>query len=348
MRLVLLIVTLYALLPSFAQAQDKHFTQFYASPLTLNPALTGASAGKYRAGIIYRSQWKGVLDNPFNTYAGSIDLKFRVMPKNPSKDYLGVGILFYSDKVAGIDFSNTQMAISGAYHKSLDPRDRQYISMGVQLGLSQRNVNISQLTFQDQFNGINGYTIARSQEVLPENNFGYSDLSIGLNYAGAIGKNSHYYLGGAMHHVLAPKITFYRDEDAYGSARLFRKYSGQFSADLYLGRDVSVLPRFLVAVQGPHMEINAGSNIKFKFNGYSPYSFHLGAWARPVRDEKSQVFLDAVVLMTGIEMGGLIMGFSYDVSLSDLTTYQKGQNAFELSVVFIGEYENDEVMCPKF
>ena len=33
------------LLPK-AQAQDKHFTQFYASPLTLNPALSRAREGR--------------------------------------------------------------------------------------------------------------------------------------------------------------------------------------------------------------------------------------------------------------------------------------------------------------
>ncbi|HHB79604.1 MAG TPA: type IX secretion system membrane protein PorP/SprF [Saprospiraceae bacterium] len=347
MRLLFLIFVSYILFPGFAEAQDKHFTQFYASPLTLNPALTGSSNGKYRAGLIYRSQWKGVLDNPFKTYAGSIDLKFRVLPKNPNKDYVGAGILFYSDKVAGIDFSNTQMALSGAYHKSLDPRDRQYLSVGIQLGLTQRNVNISKLTFQDQYNGLNGYTLASSEE-LPENNFGYPDLSVGINYTSAIGKNSRYFVGGALHHALSPKITFYRSGDVIGNARLYRKYSGQFSADLYLGNDISILPRFLFALQGPHMEINAGSNIKFKFNSYSPTSFHVGAWARPVRDEQSNIFLDAVVLMAGIEINNLVMGLSYDANISDLTTYRQGQNAFELSLVFIGEYENDEVMCPKF
>ncbi len=347
MRVLFLLIVVYTLFPTFVEAQDKHFTQFYASPLTLNPALTGSSAGKYRAGIIYRSQWKGVLDNPFKTYAGSIDLKFRVFPNNPNKDYVGAGILFYSDKVAGIDFSNTQMALSGAFHKSLDPRDRQYISAGIQLGLTQRNVNISRLTFQDQYNGIDGYTEISAEE-LPENNFGYPDLSLGVNYTSAIGKNSRYFVGGALHHALSPKITFYRTGDVIGQARLYRKYSGQFSADLYLGNDISILPRFLFALQGPHMEINAGSNIKFRMNNYSPVSFHLGAWARPVRDEKSNIFLDAVVLMVGVEVNSLVIGLSYDANISDLTTYRQGQNAFELSMNFIGEYENDEVMCPKF
>jgi len=46
------------------KAQDPHFSQFYAAPLYLNPALAGTSAGNYRVGVNYRDQWRGALDNP--------------------------------------------------------------------------------------------------------------------------------------------------------------------------------------------------------------------------------------------------------------------------------------------
>ncbi len=40
------------------KAQDAEFTQFYAAPLNLNPALTGA--GKcHRITTNYRNQWSG-------------------------------------------------------------------------------------------------------------------------------------------------------------------------------------------------------------------------------------------------------------------------------------------------
>jgi hypothetical protein len=56
-------------------AQDKHFTQFYAAPLALNPALTGALDGKYRVSTIYRDQWRKVLDEPIKTFAVGADLR---------------------------------------------------------------------------------------------------------------------------------------------------------------------------------------------------------------------------------------------------------------------------------
>jgi hypothetical protein len=53
--------------------QDQHFTQYYASPLTLNPALAGAFSGTYRMSLIYRDQWRNALTQPFATYSAAID-----------------------------------------------------------------------------------------------------------------------------------------------------------------------------------------------------------------------------------------------------------------------------------
>lgn len=43
---------------SQAMGQDFHFTQFYAAPLNLSPAFTGAMETT-RAGVNYRKQWPG-------------------------------------------------------------------------------------------------------------------------------------------------------------------------------------------------------------------------------------------------------------------------------------------------
>ena len=41
-------------------AQDIHFSQFYASPLTMNPAMTGMMDGTFRATAQYREQWSSL------------------------------------------------------------------------------------------------------------------------------------------------------------------------------------------------------------------------------------------------------------------------------------------------
>ena len=51
-------------------AQDIHFSQFYMSPLNLNPALTGVMNCNTRFVGNYRNQWASVLkSNAYNTYS---------------------------------------------------------------------------------------------------------------------------------------------------------------------------------------------------------------------------------------------------------------------------------------
>ena len=61
-----------------AKAQDPHFSQFYGSPLTLNPAIAGTYTGTFRISTIYRDQWRSAIDNPLRTFAASGDVKFNL------------------------------------------------------------------------------------------------------------------------------------------------------------------------------------------------------------------------------------------------------------------------------
>ncbi|MCB0641551.1 MAG: type IX secretion system membrane protein PorP/SprF, partial [Phaeodactylibacter sp.] len=75
-------------------AQDKHFSQFFANPITLNPALSGAFDGRLRLAGIYRDQWRDQLSEPYVTFAGSLDMRVPVGKKGSNyKDALGVGVL---------------------------------------------------------------------------------------------------------------------------------------------------------------------------------------------------------------------------------------------------------------
>jgi hypothetical protein len=96
MKRLLLTVTICGTLVSKALAQDPNFSQFFASPLTLNPAMTGKFDGVYRVAGNYRNQWPTIY-KAFTTYTASFDmgiLKNRI----PEYDQLGVGILGFSDQ----------------------------------------------------------------------------------------------------------------------------------------------------------------------------------------------------------------------------------------------------------
>ena len=62
-----------------AFAQDPQFVQFYASPLQLNPAMTGVHPGKWRVVANYREQWSSILDSkPYKSLSASFDAKSTV------------------------------------------------------------------------------------------------------------------------------------------------------------------------------------------------------------------------------------------------------------------------------
>lgn len=345
MKKLFLYTLLFFLFSAHSYAQDKHFTQFYASPLTLNPALTGAFEGSYRIGTIYRDQWRQVLENPIKTFSMGADLRFKAPGKNNNNDAIGLGLMFFNDKVSVIDFSTTQIALSMAFHKSLGSNDRQFLSLGAQLGLTQRNVNYESLNFHDEFDGVNGYT-GTTLEDLPTNNFAFADYNVGLNYTSQFGRSGRIFIGGSLHHFLQPTISFY--ETTEKGDKLYMKVNGQFAASIPLTRDnrVSLLPRVLVAAQGPHMEISAGANIRTAMGKYGGSAIHFGSWLRPVRNSDG-IGLDAVVALIGFEVNSVLLGLSYDLNINALQAKQR-QSAFEISIAYLGNYDNEEIVCPKF
>lgn len=341
-----LLYSLFLLIGSnVALAQDKHFTQFYAAPMSLNPALTGAMEGSYRVGSIYRDQWRKVLDNPIKTFSVFADLRFDAKRKKNDNDAIGLGIMFFNDKVSVVDFSTTQLAISLAYHKSLGVNNNQFLTLGIQGGLSQRNVNYGSLHFHDEFDGNTGYSIPTA-EVLPGNNFSYSDFNAGLNYSADIGKDGRFFAGLAMHHILQPQISFYGN-DGKGD-KLYRKISAQLAMNLPLTRDnsIQIHPRLLFATQGPHLQVNAGTNLRFAMGQYGSSALHVGTWVRPVRNTDG-FGIDAAVALVGFEINNMVFGLSYDLNLKALQANQR-QGAFEVSVIYLGNYNNEEIVCPKF
>jgi type IX secretion system PorP/SprF family membrane protein len=327
-------------------AQDAHFTQSFASPLTLNPALTGAFNGKYRVSMIYRDQWHPVTSSPFQTFSGAIDLRFNSNSKKVQKDVASVGMVFTSDKATLFGFNSNQILLSGAFTKSLNVENSQFLTAAIQAGVGQRNINFDNLNFPNEFNGVNQYNL-NSNEKLPANNYAYPDLSTGLNYTYSPKRNTSLYIGGAVHHLLTPTIAFFDKETAGGTKKLERKYSAHASAQLPMGLRNSFLPRVFVAVQGNHAQANLGGNLRLQFTDYGTTAFHLGASARGVRSDKVFGF-DAASLMFGFELNNFLLGMSYDVNLKGLGAYNRNQGSFEFSLGYLGDYDNDAILCPKF
>src|ERR1700747_1692710 len=98
MKKILTTLTICFAFATVSTAQDPGFSQFFASPLTLNPALTGKFDGVVRVGGNYRNQWPAI-NNAFIPSTVSVDAPILVN-KLPENDTWGIGVMAMTDKTA--------------------------------------------------------------------------------------------------------------------------------------------------------------------------------------------------------------------------------------------------------
>ncbi len=333
-------------------AQDFQFSQYYSAPMQLNPALTGGFGAKYRISAIYRDQWRGPLGQSIGTFAGAIDLRFDIGSGPFSGDAFGVGLQFISDQANAVNLSTNMIAVSGAFHKSLARNQKKYISGGAQLVTGQRNILYENLVFQDQFDGINSFDGATGEN-LPANNFGFSDLAVGLNFVSATNSAAQFFAGGSLQHVLQPQFSFYKKDIAQNQqeksdSKLERKYTLHAGSTLRSNANLSISPRLLFVNQGQSMRGLVGSIFIIEPNHTDAFNLHIGGWISAVRDFEGGPKMDALGALVGLGFGDLFIGMSYDLNLRDLINYPTGQGAFELSISYLGNYEDEAGACPTF
>ena len=335
------------------QSQDSQFSQFYANPLYLNPALTGSHSGTFRLMSNYRSQWGSAIENPFTTLSAGGDLKFQINNGgnfSDGHDIAAVGIQFFSDRVASFDYNITQISLFGAYHKLLSNNSKSYLSAGFQLGLGQRSINYEDVTFGDQFNGVNQYTFP-TMEILPANSLAYPDVSFGLHYSITPKKNKGVYLGVAYQHFNEPNTSFFdndlRTGDEFDPFKQNAKITGHLSLAFPINRAATFQPRAIYIAQGPYTSSIVGGNLQYELVDSDEVSTHLGAWVR-MTDNLTTFEPTDIIISAAYQKKGLQIGFSYDIHLRDLTGSQFGQGTFELSISYIGEHENTNQICPDF
>jgi len=337
---------------STAVAQDAIFSQFYALPMSLNPGLSGTYDGKYRVGGIYRDQWRSTLDEPFTTYAFGLDLRFDTDSRGISKDFFSAGIYFQSDKAGFLEYSLNQMYLSGSFHKSLDNTAYHYLGGGIQVGMNQRNMNFSKVNFQDQFNGIDGYTLP-TLELIPENNFAHSDFAAGITYINAAPKAVGFYAGVAVHHILGANTSLFnrdsREEIALRGEeyRLPTRFTVHAASTIPVADLMHLQPRGMMAFQADAIQFNVGVMFKFFFPESEASNLFLGAYYRGSNGANTWR-ADMPGVIVGYGYDNMFMGVSYDFSLNSVSRFGKSRGSFELSISYFGVYDNEDDMCPRF
>jgi type IX secretion system PorP/SprF family membrane protein len=317
-----------------AHAQDPHFSQFFSSPLTLNPAFTGKFNGLWRLAANHRDQWPSI---PKAYVTSSASLDFPVLQKRiPENDVFGLGISGLSDASANNILKLNYGSLSMSYHKSLDENGYSTIGAGFQGTYSSLSLDVSKLYFEDQLTQ-NGFTGTTSDILTNGNNQSYFDMNAGVLYSGSSNGINNYYMGVSMYHINRPKVSF-KDKNWYLSGRVTVHAGGSFPVSDQLTLHTSIIHQ----IQNKASETTLGAAIAANLNQdeEKPTSVYIGSWVR---------FNDAIVPYIGLEFGGLRIGASYDFNISGLKAATNTRGGSEISLIYIKQpAENKGIPCPKF
>lgn len=317
---------LFIFLTFHVKGQDISFSQFYSSPIQLNPALAGQFQECARIGMNYRNQWPSI-PNAFQTYQVSYD---QSIPSTSSS----FGVIVNSDRQGDNAYIVNQVAAMFAYQ--FRATRKTVVSAGLQTTYFENRLNSDNLIFADQIN-LDGPLNTASQSVTNQR-VSFMDFSGGIafDYDGKI------YGGAAIHHMAEPSNAFTELDDSFLPMRITVHGGAVFEHDpaIYDKKKKVFSPNFLYTKQGNFHQLNVGLYAQIK-----PLTF--GTWFRHNFQNP-----DAAIILLGLQLDKVKLGYSYDYTLSSLSGNAGGAHEISLSYRFCIYVEKSKkvraIKCPEF
>jgi type IX secretion system PorP/SprF family membrane protein len=299
-------------------AVDPHFSQFYATPLNLNPALTGLNYGKIRASGIYRSQWGSLI--PFNTYGFSLDMA--AGKKSENKNFGGIGLNITNDGAGTNSLNSFNGFLSLAFHKTLGSKGNSYLALGFQGGLAQKSITTASLSAQNQWvAGQGSDATVTNGETFSGASISYPDFNAGLFWYNYLGEKNSVFLGFSSFHLTQPTATFLG-----GTEKLTRRYLVHGGSRFAVAKKINLLPNAIYMMQNGLSELNIGTSMEFDFSQSPKFrAVSIGGWYRNT---------DAIIASIAFELVNFNIGLSYDLSTSDIKSATSGNGGFEISLTY--------------
>jgi type IX secretion system PorP/SprF family membrane protein len=318
MKKLLVITALLVSTTSFGQ--DPTFTQFYANPLYLNPALAG-SYGCSRFASNYRNEWPNLSSN-YVTYSVSWDSYFNNISG-------GVGVLATHDQQGSGTISTSMLGLIYSYHLQFSRKWK--VQFGARAAWYQKSLDWDKLTFGDMIDPRRGF-IYSTGDVPRGGSRGFFDAS-----AGAVLFNKNFFLGVAAHHANTPNESM-----IVGDSPLPVRLTAHMGAEIQLGRKskysngTSIMPNVIYQNQNGFQELSIGTYFKYS-------AFTMGVWYRN---------RDAFIITAGINTGRFKLGYSYDVTVSKLNNgVTRGSHEISMGINLTCKPKIQQfklVSCPSF
>lgn len=321
-------------------AQDIHYTQFYADPLRLNPATTGAFNADYRIGLNARQQWKSVT-TPYRTASTYAELG--ILSNSQQTNWAGVGLYLLHDDAGDGILTTNEIRTNIAVHQPIGQQVS--ISMGLNASFTQRNINTQKLYFGNQWNETGFETTIPNNESFEATNRSYFDVGAGLQLKAAITEIQNLNVGISVLHLNTPYFSFYAQKDSNNN-RLGRRYTANVGTTI-LQNNYKIEPAIYFSTQKKASELVIGANLVRDLNNNQHQNpedlkLYLGLWYR---------HKDAIAPLVGGEYQNYRLLFSYDITISQLGATAKNRGGLEISLVKIGTFRDrshTKYDCPDF
>jgi type IX secretion system PorP/SprF family membrane protein len=317
---LIVLVPLNLALISSASTQDFQYSQYYAAPLYLNPAMAGAELSS-RVGFNYRNQWPRY-DVQFNSMSAYYDT---FIPYINS----GIGVYVMQESEGVSKLRSTSVSLHYSYEIRL--AENLYFRPGIQSTYILREIGYSdRLIFAKDIDKINPLEPPEDSSDGIGEQFGLYSFT-----AGGILFTNNAWIGVAAHHLNKPNQSLLAGESDPLPMKL--SFHAGFQIPLEEGRmrrDFShirkqryLMPTVNYKKQGPFEQLDLGTYLYLE-------PILVGAWYRglPFKTREGQVNRDAIVVMTGINLvNGLNVGYSFDYTISQLGIKSGGAHEVSLS-----------------
>ena len=309
-------LVVFTMIGGISYAQDPHFSQFYSSPLTLNPAMTGMFSGETRLAMTYRNQWKSV-STPFTTATVAAD--FQLMNDRIDKDVFGIGIMGMVDQSNNQGLKANFISLAAAYNKNIDRQGRQKIGVGLQASFVTKKADYSRFTFSRQFTPFGFDPRVSNGEPIPGFNLNYLDLAAGIMYSGINDDEVQWYVGGSYYHINKPNEAISTEDN-----RLRPRLS------VHSGFNFPAGDQGRVYLSGLYM--NSMLTTELVFGSVFEYMVPAAEYENSVYFGTFYRAKDAFIPYVGYGSSKFQLGFSYDINISSLNTATLSRGGFEVSI----------------
>ena len=321
------------LLSATCWAQDPSFSQFFSSPLNINPALTANINGKWRFISNFRDQWIGPA-SPYATGTMSFDSKV-LQEKMGDDNTFGLGGMLLYDRAMGGALKSSSISLNTSYNVVLTKAEAIHrIGIGVGGAFASKRVDFAKLNFGEQFTGYGFDTNLPTGEASLANMKSYLSASAGATYS-ITTDYSNIDIGVAGYHLNKPKQSVLEDPNQFLAAR----FVGHANFETVLDEQLFLVTNAIYQRQKTTSYVSLGGALGYALTG-DPEDVVVSAgvwyWSK-----------NAVIPYIGATYQNLQFGLTYDITVSKLNKAEEKPKSFELSLIIRGtDRPKGVIWCP--